>query len=53
MLHNPDWLREERNYEVLRLEAILRNASATQEERAIATAMLRTAIPRGGADVAF
>jgi hypothetical protein len=48
---NTDWLAEERNYEIARLQAILRNASATQEEVAIATAMLRTATLRP--DVAF
>jgi|HubBroStandDraft_1064217.scaffolds.fasta_scaffold00161_14 t-SNARE complex subunit (syntaxin) len=38
---NTDWIREERNYEMARLQAILRNPRATQEEIAIAINMLR------------
>jgi hypothetical protein len=39
---NSDWLTEQQAYEIVRLEAILRNPSATQTDRTVATEMLKS-----------
>lgn len=39
---NEDWMREQREHEINRLEAILRNPDATETEKSVARDMLKT-----------
>lgn len=43
---NHDWLVEERNHEVARLQAILDNPQATEEEKRVANDMIQMYKPR-------
>lgn len=38
--HNHDWLVEERNHEMTRLQSIIENPQATNDERSVAKDML-------------